>query len=101
MPHSSTADCDEDAIATLEAEPCRLRSLKLIMEEVTLGTGTLADYGMVFYYNKYTSRNSFLSLFFVFCLFRAAPWHMEVPRLGVQSELQLRPSPQLTATRDP
>ena len=42
----------------------------------------------------------FLSLFFfsfcfvlvlVFCLFRAVPylWHMEVPRLGVKSELQL------------
>ena len=23
----------------------------------------------------------------VFCLFRAAPWHMEVPRIAVKSEL--------------
>ena len=25
--------------------------------------------------------------FLSFCLFRATPWHMEVPRLGVESEL--------------
>ena len=31
-------------------------------------------------------------LFFVFS--RAAPWHMEVPRLGVQSELYHQPMPQ-------
>ena len=40
---------------------------------------------------------------FFFCLFafsRAAPkWHMEVPRLGVQSELQ--PPAYTTATPDP
>ena len=29
-----------------------------------------------------------LSLFLSVCLFRATPMHMEVPRLGVQSELQ-------------
>ena len=28
-------------------------------------------------------------------------WHMEVPRLGVELELQLPPTPQLTATPDP
>ena len=27
-------------------------------------------------------------MFFLFCFFRATPWHMEVPRLGVKSELQ-------------
>ena len=56
-----------------------------------------------------------LNFFFVF--FRAAPWHMEVPRLGVKSELlatslrhshshagsepHLQPTPQLMTTPDP
>ena len=56
-------------------------------------------------------------LFVCFLLFKAVPRHMEVPRLGVKSELQLpasitamatpdpsrvcRPTPQLTATPDP
>ena len=31
----------------------------------------------------------------------AAPWHMEVPRLGVISELQLLETATATATRDP
>ena len=30
-----------------------------------------------------------LLLFFFFFLFRAAPWHMEVPRLRVELELRL------------
>ena len=29
------------------------------------------------------------TFFFFFFFFRAAPWHMEVPRLGIESELQL------------
>ena len=53
----------------------------------------------------------FVSLFLAFI--RATLWHVEVPRLGVQSKLQLpayatarsephlRPTPQLTAMRDP
>ena len=41
----------------------------------------------------------FLFLFF-FCLFRASPRFMEVPRLGVQSELQLLAYATATATRD-
>jgi len=53
--------------------------------------------------------------FFIFCFSGPHPWHMEVPRPGVQSELQLpahntantrskpglRPTPQLTETLDP
>ena len=41
--------------------------------------------------NMQTSQISFLGCFF-FCLFvflRPHPWHMEVPKLGVKSELQL------------
>ena len=33
------------------------------------------------------SQSQILSQFFFFCLFRAAPVHMEGPRLGVESEL--------------
>ena len=32
--------------------------------------------------------------FFFFFLFTATLWHMEVPRLGVEVELQLKPTPQ-------
>ena len=34
-------------------------------------------------------------------LFRLRPWHMEVPRLGVESELQLPAYTTATATQDP
>ena len=40
------------------------------------------------------------SLFWKFLLFRPHPWPMEVPRLGVQSELQLLPYTTATATPD-
>ena len=40
-------------------------------------------------------------LFVCFLLFRAAPQHMEVPRLGVKSELQLQAYTTATATLDP
>ena len=54
------------------------------------------------------------TIFFFFLLFRATPWHMEIPRLGVESELQLlaylkaapqqrqdlQPIPQLIAVPD-
>ena len=40
--------------------------------------------------------------FFNFCLLsKAAPMHMEVPRLGVESELQLPAYTTATATRNP
>ena len=42
-----------------------------------------------------------LILFFFFCLFKAAPRHMEVPRLGVESELYLLAYTTATATQDP
>ena len=28
-------------------------------------------------------------------------WHMDIPRLGVESELHLQPTPQFTAALDP
>ena len=44
-------------------------------------------------------------LIFVFCplffFLRAAPWHMEVPRLGVESELLLPAYTTATTTPDP
>ena len=44
-----------------------------------------------------------LSFFFLvfFPFLGPLPRHTEVPRLGVQSEPRLRPTPQLTATLDP
>ena len=39
-------------------------------------------------------------LFIYFLLFRAAPRHVEVPRLGVKSELQLPAYATATATQD-
>ena len=44
---------------------------------------------------------SFLSLFFFFLLFKSAPAHMEVSRLGIKSELQLPATASATATPDP
>ena len=37
----------------------------------------------------------------LFCFLGPYPWHMEVPRLGIQSELQLLAYTTATATRDP
>ena len=43
-----------------------------------------------------------ISLYFFFCLlFRAPPAHMEVPRLGFESGLQLPAYTTATATADP
>ena len=38
--------------------------------------------------------------FFVFCLFRAALWNMEVPRLGVELELYMTAYTTATAMQD-
>ena len=38
--------------------------------------------------------------FFVFVFLRLHPWHMEVPRLGVKSELQLPAYTTAIVTRD-
>ena len=40
------------------------------------------------------SAATLVPFFLVFCLFRAALWHMEVPRLGVEWELRCQPTPQ-------
>ena len=40
-------------------------------------------------------------LSFSFLVFRATLWHMEVPRLGVESELKLLAYTIATATSDP
>ena len=50
------------------------------------------------------TRHSFLELslsFFIFHLFRVAPTAYEVPRLGIELELQLPAYTTATATRDP
>ena len=39
--------------------------------------------------------------FFSFFLFTAAPWHMEIPRLGMELELQLPAYTTATAMRSP
>ena len=43
----------------------------------------------------------FLVFVCLFCFFRAILWHMEVPRLGVESELQQPAYTTATAMRDP
>ena len=43
----------------------------------------------------------FIYLCLSFCLFRALPWHMDVPRLGVEWELQLLAYTTATAIPDP
>ena len=43
----------------------------------------------------------FCSVFFFFCFLGSNPRHMEVPRLGVQLELQLLPYATATAMQDP
>ena len=42
-----------------------------------------------------------MDFFFSFFALGPHPWHMEVPRLGVKSELQLPAYITATATRDP
>ena len=48
---------------------------------------------------------TYFSFPFILCLnfffLRVAPWHMKVPRLGVESELQLLAYTTATATWDP
>ena len=39
--------------------------------------------------------------FFAFCFLGLQPWHTEVPRLGVKSQLQLPAYTTATATQDP
>ena len=60
---------------------------------------------IVFYFVAFVFSSPFLfltSLFFcLFYLFRAVPRHMEVPSLGVESELQLPAYATVTATHDP
>ena len=41
---------------------------------------------------------SFFFFFFFFCFLGPYPWHIEVPRLGVKSELQLPPHTTVYAT---
>ena len=53
--------------------------------------------------NSLFSSCAFFFFFLVFCsfIFRASPWHMEVPRPGVQSELLLPATATATAVPDP
>ena len=43
----------------------------------------------------------FTEFFFLFCFLGPHPWHVEVPRLGVESELQLPAYTTATATPNP
>ena len=43
----------------------------------------------------------FLSFFFFFCVLGPYLWHLEVPRVGDESELQLLAYARATATQDP
>ena len=43
----------------------------------------------------------FSFFFYFFCFLGLYPWHMEVPRLGVESELQPPAYGRATSTRDP
>ena len=49
----------------------------------------------------FSHRESLLLFFFFWSFLGLLPWYMEVPRLGVQSELQLPAYPTATETRDP
>ena len=44
---------------------------------------------------------NFFFFFFFFCFLGLHPWHMEVPRLGVESEQQLLAYATATATQGP
>ena len=63
-------------------------------------------FGAVFGFSIYSMSSAntysfFFSFFFWFLIFRATPWHMEVPRLGVELELQLPAYATATSMRDP
>ena len=47
--------------------------------------------------------NKFFSFYFIllYCFLGPHPWHIEVPRLGVKTELQLLTYATATATQDP
>ena len=52
------------------------------------------------YEKAYLWRQHFVALFFFFGFLGSPPWHMEVPRLGVKSRLQLPVYATATAMRD-
>ena len=52
---------------------CTAKQLEKVSTWLSLGGGVMGNF--------------VLFIYFVFCLFRAALWHMEVPRLGVKLEL--------------
>ena len=54
----------------------------------------------LYYSKKYLHPFIQHPFFFFFFFLGPHPWHMEVPRLGVQSELQLPAYARATATRD-
>ena len=56
-------------------------------------------YSSLFWMNNIKLMKNFF--FFFFCLFRATPRHMEVPKLGVELELQPPAYTTATATPDP
>ena len=52
------------------------------------------------YYVLFDFPLCYFFFFFVFCLFRAALWNMEVPRLGVELELYMTAYTTATAMQD-
>ena len=59
--------------------------------------------GCSFFFFFFLSFNflTYILFIYLFCLLGLHPWHMEVPRLGVISELQLPAYAAATATQDP
>ena len=52
-------------------------------------TKSMSEHLMIIYVSIFIINMHLTFLFFVFCFLGPHPWHMEVPRLGVQLELQL------------
>ena len=64
----------------------------------------LCEFHMIFCFCVSTGKRVFLVFwvfFFFFLFFVLHSWHMEVPRLGVESELQMLAYTTATATPDP
>ena len=67
------------------------KSCRRLQEEFKVQAG-LVDFNIT-EYEMFTDIVSDFFLFF-FCFLGPHPWHMEVPRLGVESELSCQPLPQ-------
>ena len=57
--------------------------------------------GFPFLHTLSSTKRGFFGLFLFFCFLGLHLWHMEIPRLGVELELQLPAYATDTATQDP